>query len=193
VYDKYGTTNPVERFLVEKFLNTVKDFVSSSPRGPILEVGSGEGRIADMVKGVSEREAVYACDLSEGLVKQASDTYGSVRFLAASAYKLPFRDNSFGLVVACEVFEHLEDPDAALQEAYRVAGGRLIASVPREPLWRVLNVARGKYLSDLGNTPGHLRHWNRRGFVDFLSSRFDVVKVRSPLPWTVCLCEKKAV
>ena len=40
---------------------------------------------------------------------------------------------------------------------------------PREPLWRGLNIARGAYLKDLGNTPGHLNHWSKRGFVALLS------------------------
>jgi len=60
--------------------------------------------------------------------------------------------------------------------------------VPREPIWRILNIARGKYIGDLGNTPGHVNHWSRRGFIDLLSRRFDVVEVRSPLPWTMALC-----
>ena len=39
----------------------------------------------------------------------------------------------------------------------------LLVSVPREPLWRALNVARGAYLRELGNTPGHVNHWSKRG------------------------------
>jgi hypothetical protein len=45
---------------------------------------------------------------------------------------------------------------------------------------------------DLGNTPGHLNHWTRRGFVSFLESRFEVVSVRTPLPWTMALCHVPA-
>jgi hypothetical protein len=61
--------------------------------------------------------------------------------------------------------------------------------VPREPLWRVLNLARGKYLADLGNTPGHVNHWSRGGFLDLLSRRFEIVEARTPLPWTMALCK----
>jgi hypothetical protein len=63
-----------------------------------------------------------------------------------------------------------------------------LVSVPREPLWRALNLARLKYVSELGNTSGHLGHWSKRGFVEFLSQRVEVVEVRSPLPWTMALC-----
>jgi len=66
-----------------------------------------------------------------------------------------------------------------------------IVSVPREPLWRALNLARLKYVGALGNTAGHLNHWSRRSFVDFLERRFDVVEVRSPIPWTMALCRAR--
>jgi hypothetical protein len=47
----------------------------------------------------------------------------------------------------------------------RCAERHLLVSVPREPLWRMLNMARGAYWPALGNTPGHLNHWSRRSFV----------------------------
>ena len=84
--------------------------------------------------------------------------------------------------------EHLEDPAGALDVLAGLARPWLLASVPREPLWRVLNCARGKYWADWGNTPGHLQHWSRSGFLAFLERRFQVVEARSPLPWTVALC-----
>jgi hypothetical protein len=64
-------------------------------------------------------------------------------------------------------------------------------SVPREPLWRALNLARLKYVGALGNTPGHLNHWSRRRFVEFLERRLQVVEVRSPMPWTMALCRAR--
>ena len=54
-------------------------------------------------------------------------------------------------------------PEATLAEMARVARRHLLVSVPREPLWRGLNMARGAYLRDLGNTPGHVNHWSKRG------------------------------
>jgi hypothetical protein len=46
-------------------------------------------------------------------------------------------------------------------------------------------MARGRYLRQLGNTPGHVNHWTRRSFRSFVATRFDVEAVRSPLPWTM--------
>ena len=58
-----------------------------------------------------------------------------------------------------------------------------------EPLWRALNVARGAYLRDLGNTPGHVNHWSKRGFIDLLERHGDLVEARSPFPWTMLLVQ----
>jgi hypothetical protein len=69
----------------------------------------------------------------------------------------------------------------------RCARGHLLVSVPREPLWRMLNLARGAYWTSLGNTPGHLNHWSRRSFVELLSRHGEVVEARSPFPWTMLL------
>ncbi len=63
----------------------------------------------------------------------------------------------------------------------------VIVSVPREPLWRTVNMARGAYLKDLGNTPGHVNHWSKRSFVSLLERHGEVVEARSPFPWTMLL------
>ena len=73
----------------------------------------------------------------------------------------------------------------ALAELARLSRGGLVLSVPREPIWRVANMARGKYIGALGNTPGHIQHWSRRSFAELVGSQFDVVGVRSPFPWTM--------
>jgi hypothetical protein len=61
--------------------------------------------------------------------------------------------------------------------------------VPNEPLWRALNMARGAYLSDFGNTPGHLQHWGSRSFRRFIETELDVIEMSRPLPWLMALCD----
>ena len=103
------------------------------------------------------------------------------------AENLPFADGEFDLAAAIEVLEHVPDPEHTLAEMARCAERHLLVSVPREPLWRVLNMARGAYLRELGNTPGHLNHWSKRAFCRLLARHGDVVEVRSPFPWTMLL------
>ncbi len=78
-------------------------------------------------------------------------------------------------------------PEQVVAEMARVASRYLLVSVPHEPLWRVLNVARGAYVTDLGNTPGHINHWSKRAFVAMLSRHGEVIEARSPFPWTMLL------
>jgi 2-polyprenyl-3-methyl-5-hydroxy-6-metoxy-1,4-benzoquinol methylase len=111
-----------------------------------------------------------------------------VDYRTAPISKLAPDRDAAELIVCCEVLEHLDDPEAGLETITRLARPWLLVSVPREPIWRALNLARGKYVRDLGNTPGHLGHWSRRAFVEFLRSRVEVVDVRSPVPWTMALC-----
>jgi ubiquinone/menaquinone biosynthesis C-methylase UbiE len=101
------------------------------------------------------------------------------------ATRLPFADESIDLVVGLEVLEHIPDPAPALREIARVCAAAVVFSVPREPIWRIGNMARGRYLRDLGNTPGHVNHWSARAFEQFVGAQFDVRASARPLPWTM--------
>jgi 2-polyprenyl-3-methyl-5-hydroxy-6-metoxy-1,4-benzoquinol methylase len=190
VYDKQGTRNPIARALVRGFQRALLELVRTSGARRAHEVGCGEGHLAVLLSGVLEH--VRASDISARIIEEArrvaAEAGASVDLSVASIYELePERDGE-ELIVCCEVLEHLERPDEALDLLARAARSQLLVSVPREPLWRMLNMARGRYLRALGNTPGHLNHWSRRSFLAFLSSRVEVVAVRSPLPWTMALC-----
>jgi ubiquinone/menaquinone biosynthesis C-methylase UbiE len=112
----------------------------------------------------------------------------NLEYKIMKAENLPFGDGEFELASAIEVLEHVPDAAHTVAEMARVArGGHLLVSVPREPLWRGLNMARGAYIKDLGNTPGHLNHWSRKSFVALLSQHGTVEEIRSPFPWTMLL------
>lgn len=150
----------------------------------MLEVGVGEGEIAARVRARYPHLRAVGVDLPDpGLAAQwaAKGILGACADLVA----LPFRADTFELVLAIEVLEHVADPDAALGEIARVATGTVLLSVPREPLWRLANIARGRYWRTLGNTPGHVQHWGRAGFARLVSRHLDVTRVTSPLPWTM--------
>ncbi len=186
VYDKYATSNPIVRWLMQGFLNAVSElYLSVRPRR-VLEVGCGEGHLSQhLIKLAHTPEAFHACDLS--LTHLASGLDERLIFCEADIYKLPFEGSRFDLVICCEVLEHLECPERGLAEVCRVSKDAVLVSTPREPLWRCLNLLRGKYWSDWGNTPGHVQHFSESGLQSFLGSRFDIREIRSPLPWTVIL------
>jgi ubiquinone/menaquinone biosynthesis C-methylase UbiE len=188
VYDKYGTRNPIARAMMSRFLGAVTELYASSAPGSVLEVGCGEGRLAQHLVTSAPRPGRFvATDVDTSAVDRGLDPLIETR--QASVYALPFDDASFDLVVCCEVLEHLDSPEAGLDEVARVARRSVILSTPREPLWRALNVVRGRYLRDLGNTPGHVQHFSRRALERLARRRLRVVDRRLPIPWTVLLGE----
>jgi ubiquinone/menaquinone biosynthesis C-methylase UbiE len=186
VYDKYGTKNPIARALMRGFLDGVTALYTRVAPGSVLEVGCGEGKLAQHLVTHAPRPAQFVItDMDLACVASGLDPLLEAR--QASVYDLPFEDGSFDLVVCCEVLEHLREPDRGLAEVARVARRAVVVSTPREPLWRLLNVARGRYLRDLGNTPGHVQHFSRRSLERLVARRLRVVETRTPLPWSIVL------
>lgn len=188
VLDKYRARNPLVRLLMRRFLHAVGNLYLQVPASNALEVGCGEGDLCAHLARMRDLPFT-AVDASTWILEEARRRHPAIRFEAADAAALPFPGRSFDLVLACEVLEHLPEPERALSEIARVARRAAILSVPREPLWRALNVLRGAYLKEWGNTPGHLQHWTRRGFVEFVSRRLRVRRVVGVAPWTVVLAE----
>lgn len=187
-YDKYGTRNPVARRLVAGFRSALWELVDLAGPSSLLDVGCGEGTItAELAERVPGR--VLAVDLPDPRLEAGWRTRArpNLDYAVADAAALPAAGGQFDAASAIGVLEHLPDPDAALAEMRRAARRWLIVSVPREPLWRAANVARGAYLRSLGDTPGHVSHWSRRGFVSLLRRHGSIEAIRSPFPWTLVL------
>ena len=192
-YDKYGSSNPVVRRLMAGFEGTLTELFERAARdggvGSLLDVGCGEGVLTyAWAQRLGERPVV-GLDLPDPKLEAhwRRRERPNLRFVPGRAEELPFADGEFDLVAAIETLEHVPDPERTLAEMARVARRHLLVSVPREPLWRALNLLRGAYVRELGNTPGHLNHWSTRSFVELLARHGEVVEARSPFPWTMVL------
>ena len=187
-YDKYGSSNPVVKRLMANFEGALEGlFVQANPES-LLDVGCGEGVLtAKWAPSIDGR--VVGIDLDDPALhaewekRQAPN----LEYMVMKAENLPFAADEFDTATAIEVLEHVPDPEHTVAEMARVARRWLLVSVPREPLWRGLNMARGAYWKDLGNTPGHVNHWSKRSFVQLLSRHGKVVEAHSPFPWTMLL------
>lgn len=188
-YDKYGSTNPVVRRLMSNFERTLGELFLQAAPTSVLDVGCGEGVLTHQWAQALGDKRIVGIDLPDEKLaaEQATRQRANLEYLVMKAENLPFADGEFGLATAIEVLEHVPDPAHTVSEMARVASDHLLVSVPREPLWRGLNMARGAYLKDLGNTPGHVNHWSKRSFVKLLSQHGEVVEARSPFPWTMLL------
>jgi SAM-dependent methyltransferase len=194
-YDKYGSGNPVVRRLMAGFERDLDELFGLAAPTSLLDVGCGEGVLVHSWAQRLGVARVVGIDLEEESIqagwsqRQAPNLEYRVMEAggAGPVENLPFADREFDLASAIEVLEHVPDPEHTVSEMARCADRHLLVSVPHEPLWRMLNMARGAYWPALGNTPGHLNHWSRRAFVEMLSRHGEVTQVRSPFPWTMLL------
>ncbi|AMM20419.1 hypothetical protein AX769_09985 [Frondihabitans sp. PAMC 28766] len=161
-----------------------------SPGLSLLDVGAGPGTITVDFAARLAPGSVVGIDASSEIVAQAtalaeSQDLDNVRFETADVYALPYPDESFDIVHAHQVLQHLGDPVSALREMKRVAkpGGLLaVRDVDyRGTIWAPENpgldhwmtvyqlVARGN-----GGEPDagrHLKGWAREaGLTDIQSS-----------------------
>jgi 2-polyprenyl-3-methyl-5-hydroxy-6-metoxy-1,4-benzoquinol methylase len=188
-YDKYGSSNPVVRRLMGAFEADLDELLDRAQPRSVLDVGCGEGVLVERWALRLADARIVGIDLEEDSIQAgwSQRQAANLEYRTIQAESLPFAPNEFDLASAIEVLEHVPDPERTLAEMARCAGGHLLVSVPREPLWRLLNMVRGAYWSELGNTPGHLNHWSKHSFVRLLARHGDIVEVRSPFPWTMAL------
>ena len=190
-YDKYNSRNPIVKWMMNGFSTALTDLVAKTEPDSIHEIGCGEGYW--VLRWSQQGLKARGCDFSRDVIEIAranaiNHGLSTSLFESRSIYDINAEQDSADLVVCCEVLEHLENPEVGLQALQRVVRRRLILSVPREPLWCALNLARGKYIAGWGNTPGHIQHWSKSDFVKLVSKYFEVIEIRSPLPWTMLFC-----
>jgi len=192
LFDKYHTQNPVYRYLVNRFLKALDSALRKTENSKsLLDVGCGEGHLLNRVSAIRRFARLEGVDISGPIIGKAKSAYPAFGFSTGSACALAYKNGEFDIVMACEALEHIKDYKKALSELGRVSAKYLIISVPLEPLWRALNVARGAHIGALGNTPGHVNHWGRKGFIKILSEHFRIEKLYYPMPWQIALCLKK--
>ena len=192
--DKYNSKNPISKLLMSNFLDSIDKLLNEIDLKNIksvVEVGVGEGELLKNISNKIPKAKFWATDLSENEIEKAKNyiKFKKVGFSVQNAENLSkFKDKQFDLVICCEVLGHVEDFQKALKELYRISNKYLLVSVPNEPIWRMLNMARGKYLSDFGNTPGHINHWSISAFKKLIkSSDFIILDKKYPFPWQMML------
>lgn len=185
---KYQTANPIGRFLLEGFDRAISSCIAATKPASVLEIGCGEGHVTELILGAGASK-VLATDISDSFITENAARVKDPRvtFQVQDVMSLSLRDR-FDLVVCCEVLEHLDDPHRAVDILHGLEARNYVFSVPWEPVWRIMNMARGAYLSDFGNSPGHIQHFSRKNILKLLERKFIVTELRKPLPWTVALC-----
>lgn len=147
--------------------------IEGIPASTALDIGAGAGGNTRVLEAAGWRAT--ALEFSDAGVE-----LGRARGLdvvQGDARDIPFPDDSFGLVVAYDVLEHITEDDKVVAEIARVVrpGGRVLIAVPADPrLW-----------SPHDEAIGHVRRYTRPELVRlFDNPRFRINEVRS---WNVLL------
>jgi SAM-dependent methyltransferase len=87
-------------------------------RHKILDLGCGDGQIARAL--AAQGSDVLGVDPTQLHIDVAIERGGGPRYLLGGATKIPADDETFDAVVACLVFEHIDQMDEAMMEVARV-------------------------------------------------------------------------
>jgi len=187
---KYTTRNPVARWLIRRFLDTVCRFVAEAAPKQALEVGCGGGFVLQHLRQALPWLTLDGLDLDQKALEHARRLNPGVRLFQGDLSGLGIRPGAYDLVLCLEVLEHLRDPERALLELRRIMRRSCLLSVPREPFFQLASLLRGKHLKSLGNHPGHLQRWSGKSFVNFCRHHLAVERVAYPFPWTLVLTSR---
>lgn len=173
-----------------------------APGNRVLDIGCGEGR-----------HTIRACQESGGVCIGADfefdnliTTKGKLQFHAGlddlscrnwalsamDITALPFRDNSFDVVICSEVLEHIADDNKAICELIRIVkpGKMLAVSVPRAwPEWICWQLSDEYYNANRG----HVRIYNKKEIIEkirdkgprYLGCHY-AHSIHSPYWWLKC-------
>lgn len=190
-YVKHTSKNPIQKILINNFYSTLISLTKPLSPKTILDAGCGEGFSMNKLKLNGIGEKIEGIEYSKDAISFGKKLFPDLTIKQGSVYELPYKDNSFDLIVCTEVLEHLEDPKKAIKEMLRVTKKYLIISVPNEPLFMMSNFLRGKNLSRLGNDEGHINHWNPLSLKSYLiQNKVKVKKLSLPFPWITIRGEK---
>ena len=189
-FRKHTAKNPLQRFLIDKFFDTLVLEAKKIKPKSVLDVGCGEGFTLEQLRQNKIGQELVGVDFLERAIEIGKKIHPKLLLKPGTIYHIPFKDNSFDLVICTEVLEHLEYPEKALAELQRVTRGTCIISVPLEPWFKIANLLRGKNVSRWGNDIEHIQHWSRGGINALAGKYFSISSIKNPFPWTMVIARK---
>lgn len=192
-FEKHTTKNPIGKIFLNNFLNTVVKTTRPLNIETVLDVGCGEGFTLARLKKEKIGKSYEGIEYDETAIELGKKLYPTLEIKKGDIYSLPYKDNSFDLVVCTEVLEHLENPKKAYKELIRVSRKYILLSVPNEPFFTIQRIARFQNILHLGAHPEHIQHWTIPAFMKFVKIReVKLVSRKFPIPWTMVVVKKKS-
>lgn len=190
-FQKHTSKSIFQQFFINNFYDSLIKVITPLHVKNILDAGCGEGFSLHKISEYNIGEKLEGIDYSNEAILIGKKLFPNLSLKQASIYDLPYKDNTFDLVLCTEVLEHLENPKKGLQEIVRVSKKYILVSVPNEPFFMMSNFLRGKNVMQFGNDPEHIQHWTIFSFLKLMGKHGIQTKtMRLPFPWIMILGEK---
>lgn len=119
-YQKGVTHNLFQRLWHTQKISLAKKLLSQIKFKNCLDVGCASGYMISEVSRTFPNAKYFAIDIYDKAIEYAKKLYPHIEFKVASAAKLPFKNNSFDLILFYETIEHVQNPKECLAEMKRV-------------------------------------------------------------------------
>ena len=112
-----------------RFQKPIEEEVQKSNPKSFLDISCGTGKLLSKLVILSPKTKYTGLDISPEMLKKAKQRLPkNVTLKQGDVHQLPFKDNSFNLVVSTESFHHYDDQKKALEEMKRITtkGGKVM-------------------------------------------------------------------
>ncbi|TNE51400.1 MAG: class I SAM-dependent methyltransferase [Deltaproteobacteria bacterium] len=188
---KYKNPNPIHQWILGRFFDrNVEAIHELSAVETVLDFGCGEGLALQELKKRGVLFPSYVgVDLRRDAIEEAQATHPDVSFVCEDIFEWPEPGASYDLVMASQVLEHLPEPGRFMERLVELSHRYLLLTVPYEPWFRLMNLARGRDLLRLGNHPEHINHWGASSFRAFVGKYATVQKCVVSFPFLLIVAE----
>jgi len=160
-YQKGIEGNIFQRIWHNNKLKIVLRFIPGSPK-TILDIGCASGWFISKISKKFPKAKCYGVDIYDKGIRYAKKIYPKIEFKVADAHKIPYKENTFDLVICTEVLEHVDSPKSAMFEIKRVLKEEGLAVIELDSgnllfslVWYIWRKFWGKVWKD-----SHLRSFN---------------------------------
>jgi len=184
--DPYSVADNINSNFHQRRFNSTVALIKEFTKGDnirILDLGCGEGHLTDVIKKENSTYEVFGLDYAITAIDYAVEKFKDIDFVVADAYKPPYPDNYFDVVICNNIWEHVPDPLSLLSVISRITknNGLLIISTPsRYRFGNTLRILAGvgtKFVSKL-----HVTEYSVGQVQEQLKwGGYEVVKVYSPI------------
>lgn len=175
-YYEIREKNPHYAFFNEHWINVYKNLLPKKRFKKALDLGCGTVEFYELVKSLGAE--YVGVDLSPDMLAMGKRKYKKINLKVADAEKLPFKDETFDVVVCRGLVHHLPSPKKGCQEARRVLkkGGYFVVSEPHSNT--LLYFVRKLYYKMSSHFSDSHKSFRREEFLELLKkSGFTIEKV----------------